>query len=249
VLDRITLKRTIARTAVMTAVSLLAALSLSAASGANVPRPTVSAFTASADSPSDVATASPLVLYNSGGSITLAADISNARSCVFSSNQPIVGMPMTVPCADGPVTAASVAVPANSGSANAKYVFHLIVRGHGTPRSTRLTVVVSTQPMPPPVPDCIEIGSVWDFSIPELPALSFQETFDSGSTFTSNSDQDVFRGGTYAVVDGIVTETFAEGGQVTATWNGSEYFGLIDLPYLGESGFAVEPTASLPAGC
>jgi hypothetical protein len=249
VLDRILLKRTIARLTGLTAVSLLVVLSLSPATGAKESKPTVSAFTASADSPRDVVTVSPFVLYNSGGSITLTADVTNATACVFSSNRPIAGMPTTIPCANGPVTAAGVDVPANAGKRDAKYKFHLRVFGRGTARSTPLTVIVSTQPMPPPVPDCIETGSTWDFSVPALPAISFQETFGPGFTFTSTSNLAAFGGGSYAVVDGVLTETFKEGGVVTGIWNGSEYFGLIDLPYLGETGFAVEPTAALGAGC
>jgi hypothetical protein len=248
VLDRIFLKRTIAKLTGLAAMSALVMLALSPVTGATEPKPTVSAFTASADSPNEVVTASPLVLYNSGGSITLTADVSNATACVFSSNRPVAGMPTTIPCANGPVTAPGIDVPANAGKRDVKFNFHLKVFGQGAARATPLTVTVSTQSIPP-VPDCIETGSTWDFSIPELPALSFEETFDPGFTFTSTSNFAAFGGGSYSVVDGVLTETFEEGGVSMSTWNGSEYFGSIDLPYLGESGFAVEPTGGLPAGC
>ncbi len=247
-LDRILLKRTITKLTGLTAISALVMFSFSPTAGAREPKPTVSSFTASADSPNEVLTASPLVLYNSGGPITLTADVSNATSCFFSTNRLVAGMPTTIPCANGPVTATGVTLPANSGKRDLKYNFHLKVFGRGATRATLLTVTVTTQPIPP-VPDCIETGSTWDFSIPELPALSFQETFGPGFTFTSTSNLAAFGGGSYSVVDGVLTETFAEGGVSVSTWNGSEYFGLIDLPYLGESGFAVEPTGGLPVGC
>ena len=249
-LDWILSKRMITRPTAMTAISALVIFSLSPATGAREPKPTVSAFTASAGSPSDVATASPLALYNSGGPITLSADVSNAASCVFSSNRPVAGMPMTIPCANGPVTAGSVSLPSNPGKKDVKYNFHLKVLGRGAARATPLTVTVGTQPMPS-VPDCIETGSTWDFSIPELPAISFQETFDPGFTFTSTSTLAGLGSGSYAVVNGVLTETFESGGVSTSTWNPnvSAYFGSMDLPYIGEAGFWVEPTGGLPAGC
>jgi hypothetical protein len=246
--DRVVRKRVIVKLTGLTAMLALVMLNLSPVSGATEPRPTVSAFTASADSPDEVVTATPLVLYNSGGPIALRADVSNATACVFSSNRPVAGMPTTIPCANGPVSAPNIDVPANAGKRDVTYKFHLKVSGHGVARGTPLTVTVSTQPIPP-VPDCIETGSTWAFSIPELPALSFQETFDPGFTFTSTSNFAAFGGGSYSVVDGVLTETFEEGGVSISTWNGSEYFGVIDLPYLGESGFAVEPNGGLPAGC
>jgi hypothetical protein len=247
VLDRISLRRTIATMAGVAAASSLVLLSLSSASGAMQPKSTVSGFTATGSS-SEEESASPLVFYNPGGQILLTADVSNATSCVFSSNRPVAGLPVTYPCSNG-VTAASATLPANAGRRDVTYNFHLKVLGRGTARATPQIVTVSSQPIPPYPPNCIEVGSTWDFSIPELPQLSFQETFVSGSTFTSTSGVPVFGGGTYSVVNGVLDETFAEDGQVTATWNGSEYFGLIDLPDLGESGFAVEPTGSLPPGC
>lgn len=249
-LDRILSKRTIARLTGPAVMSALVMYSLSPATGAKEPKPTVSAFTASAGSPSDAATASPLVLYNPGGPITLTADVSNATACAFSSSRPVAGLPTTIPCANGPVTAAGVALPPDAGSREVRYTFRLRVLGRGTARPTPLTVTVSTQPVPP-VPDCIEAGSTWDFSIPELPAIGFQETFDPGSTFTSTSSLAGLGGGSYTVVDGVLTETFESGGISTSTWNPNvvAYFGSIDLPYLGEAGFWVEPTGDLPAGC
>jgi hypothetical protein len=242
------MKRAIARLSGLAAVCLLVVLGLAPAAGAKGSKPTVSAFTASANAPGEVMAASPLVLFNSGGSITLTADVTNATACAFSSNRPVAGMPTTIPCANGPVTAPNVEVPGNAGKRDLKYHFHLTVFGQGAARATPLPVTVSTHPIPP-VPDCIETGSTWDFSIPELPTLSFQETFDPGFTFTSTSTFAAFGGGSYSVVDGVLTETFKEGGVSMSTWNGAEYFGSIDLPYLGASGFAVEPTGGLPAGC
>ena len=113
-LDRILLKRTIAKLTGLTAISALVMFSFSPTAGAREPKPTVSSFTASADSPTEVLTASPLVLYNSGGPITLTADVSNATSCFFSTNRLVAGMPTTIPCANGPVTATGVTLPANS---------------------------------------------------------------------------------------------------------------------------------------
>ena len=248
-LDWVFSKQTIARLTALTAISALATFSLSPATGAKEPKPTVAAFTATG-SANEEETASPLVLYNRGGQIILTADVSNATSCVFSSSRALAGMPVTSPCANG-VTAARVTLPANAGKRDVAYKFHLKVLGRGAAWATSQTVTVSSQPIPPYPPDCIETGSTWDVSIPSLPALSFQETFDPGFTFTSTSNLVAFGGGSYTVVDGVLTETFEEGGVLTSTWNPdvSAYFGLIDLPDLGETGFWVEPTGSLPAGC
>ena len=111
----------------------LAVLGLPSAAQAGPVKPTVSSFAVT-----------PTSLGYLGGSVTLSAQVTNAISCLFTSNQPgITGLPATIPCSSGTVTDAEVGVPANSGKRTIKYRLHLSVTGAKTVHAKAVSLVVS----------------------------------------------------------------------------------------------------------
>jgi len=88
--------------------------------GANPAKPTVSSFAAT-----------PPSLGSSGGAVTLSANVTNATSCTFTSNKPVVGLPATLPCSNGTVDE-NVNVPTNTGMKAITYKFKLAVAGTKT---------------------------------------------------------------------------------------------------------------------
>jgi PKD repeat protein len=96
--------------------------------------PTVSDFSSS---PSPVA--------STGGQATLSADVSNAIDCTFSSRSASVsGLPVTVPCSVGTVSA-NVTVPANRRTRTVSYKVKLVVHGHRR-RTKANTVIIVARP-------------------------------------------------------------------------------------------------------
>lgn len=92
-------------------------------------RPTVSSFAVS-----------PLALQSTGGAATLSADVTNATSCTFSSKKPVEGLPVSVPCSNGPVSQ-GITLPANVAKKPVVYKLVIAVTGSKTVKaSTSLTV-------------------------------------------------------------------------------------------------------------
>jgi hypothetical protein len=91
-----------------------------AASRTRGPAPTVTSFAAS-----------PLALFSTGGAATLSADVTNATTCTFSSNKPVTGLPVSVPCASGPVSE-GITVPGTTTKKPVVYKFVLTVAGTKT---------------------------------------------------------------------------------------------------------------------
>ena len=119
----------------------LAVLGLPSVAQAGPVKPTVSSFTVT-----------PSALNSAGGSVTLSAQVTNAASCLFTSNKlGITGLPATVPCSNGTVTDV-VSVPANSGKRTTKYRLHLLVTGARTVNAKAVSLFVSAGPVPPPPP-------------------------------------------------------------------------------------------------
>jgi alpha-tubulin suppressor-like RCC1 family protein len=94
------------------------------------PPPTVSGFGAA-----------PSSLSWSGGAVTLSAQVTNAKSCVFSSSPAISGLPSTVSCTSGKVTK-QVTVRANAETNAVVYTFNLSVTGKTTVAAKPTTVTV-----------------------------------------------------------------------------------------------------------
>jgi alpha-tubulin suppressor-like RCC1 family protein len=94
-------------------------------------KPTISDFSAT-----------PSVLNDNGGTVTLSANVTNAINCAFSSKPAIAGLPATIPCSDGTVTE-DTAVPANTGIGAATYRFSLNAIGISTVRAKTATVKVA----------------------------------------------------------------------------------------------------------
>jgi alpha-tubulin suppressor-like RCC1 family protein len=86
--------------------------------------------------------ATPSILYDSGGTVTLSADVTNATSCAFSSRPTVAGLPTNVPCSNGTVTE-DVTVPANTKKTAARYRFELAAIGASTVRTKGVTVTVA----------------------------------------------------------------------------------------------------------
>lgn len=102
------------------------------------PQPKVSKFAAS-----------PAKLYDSGGIVTLSATVTNAESCLFTSNHLVTGLPASVACTSGAVSQ-TVAVAANTGEKPVKYTFELTVTGTKTVKAKSVKVTVGTS-LPPPL--------------------------------------------------------------------------------------------------
>ena len=97
------------------------------------PAPAISSFTAS-----------PTVLAQTGGSVTLSATVSGATSCAISSSPAITGLPQTQACTSGTVSLA-VTVPADTTKAAKTYTFTLAASGSSTVKKTT-TVTVALAP-------------------------------------------------------------------------------------------------------
>jgi hypothetical protein len=235
--------------ATMTSAVVLAVPSISEARPASNARPTVSSLAATATSATEVASTSPLVLYISGGAITLSAIVSNAVTCTFRSNKSLAGLPVTLPCSSGEVTTAAMNLPANTRTKrDVVYRFHLTVTGSRTVRAIPVTVVVGTQTQPP---GCIEPGSTWKMAIP---AIGYQalETFGTGFTFilSDSSFGEPDQDGTYtgggsdgSLMEALGNETFS------GSWNGTQYAGLTNVLDAGNQPFTLIPLSGLGADC
>ncbi len=70
----------------------------------------------------------PSTIGPSGGTVTLAAQVTNATSCVFSSTPALAGLPSAIPCTSGEVTQ-NVVIPAINRTTGLTYTFHLDVTG------------------------------------------------------------------------------------------------------------------------
>ncbi len=106
--------------------------------GASSPKPvppTVTGFVATPESLSDA-----------GGPVTLAAQVTNATSCVFSSTESVPGLPVTIPCTSGPVST-SVTLPGDTSFKAAKYTFELAVTGSKTVNA-KVKFIVAGTPLP-----------------------------------------------------------------------------------------------------
>ena len=102
------------------------------AGATTAPKPTLSGFAAS-----------PSVLYDTGGVVTLAATVKNATSCLFSSTKSVAGLPATITCGSGKVSH-PVTLPANIGTKDLSYGFTLAVAGSETvSKSVNVTVSAS----------------------------------------------------------------------------------------------------------
>ena len=74
-----------------------------------------------------------------GGPVTLTGTVSNATSCTFGGVARL-GLPLTVPCADGPVSI-TLLLPANYGKKTVKYEFTFSTAGdHVTKRSATIVL-------------------------------------------------------------------------------------------------------------
>jgi regulator of chromosome condensation (RCC1) repeat-containing protein/Regulator of Chromosome Condensation (RCC1) repeat protein len=114
----------------------LAVFGLPSVAQAGPIKPTVSSFAAT---PSSL---SPL-----GGMVTLSAQVTNATNCVFSSNRIVTGLPATIPCSNGTVTAA-VSLPPSSSKRPTPYRFHLSVIGAKTITAPAVTLAVAAGGLP-----------------------------------------------------------------------------------------------------
>jgi hypothetical protein len=214
-------------------------------------------------------TASPTTLVSNGGTVKLAANVSDASSCTFSSSPSSVsGLRTNFSCASGTATD-SVTVPANSGTAAITYIFTLAATGSSTVSQTA-NVTVS----PPPTvvsfgasPKTLSAdgGSVTlsaditngktctfssDPAVPDLPSTtscasgSVSQVVDLPANATTTASVYTF---TLSVTDGETAVSAETASQVTATnemivcnANGS---------YVVPSGYWVTAYVSYPALC
>ncbi len=77
--------------------------------------------------------------------MTLSAQVTNAKTCTFSSAPAIIGLPSTVACTGGPVTK-KVTVPANKTTKAVVHTFNLSVTGTTAPKKVSATVSTSAPP-------------------------------------------------------------------------------------------------------
>ena len=73
--------------------------------------------------------ASPTVVSNSGGPVTLSASALNATKCVLQSDPPVVGLPVSISCSAATSIATTVQLPRISPTLNAQYTFTLTADG------------------------------------------------------------------------------------------------------------------------
>lgn len=110
----------------LTGITVLGAASVAAAS----PTISVSSFTAK-----------PSALTWAGGSVTLSAQVTAAKTCTFSVTPVIKGLPTTKSCTNSTVSQ-TVTVPKNVGEKVTAYTFNLSVSGATTVEAKPTTVTV-----------------------------------------------------------------------------------------------------------
>jgi hypothetical protein len=188
-------------------------------------RPTVTAFTASPIYLGEVLPGSPSVWYNTGGLLTLSAQVTNASACAFSSTPTFAGMPSGVLCSNGTVYA-QFRLPPNSGARSIKYKLRLIAVGERAARPVAITVKVS--PIAPPGPPSVDLqaGAEWTMNVPAL--FCTVQAFGQNGTWTDDLGQVAFPGetddsGTYSGNSASISELATTGNaapfSLTGTWN------------------------------
>jgi uncharacterized protein YjbI with pentapeptide repeats len=123
-------------------------------------------------------TAAPTALTSSGGTVTLSAQVTDATSCLFTSDKAgIIGLPAQVACSNGTVTVV-VSVPANSGTKSVAYGLHLAVTGATTVRAHSISLPVAGAPVVTAAPTDVQVtpafgalGVTWT---PEPPTVSYE---------------------------------------------------------------------------
>ncbi len=100
------------------------------------PKPTVTGFTAT-----------PTTLYDIGGTVSLSADVANAKACIISSKPAISGLPLKAACTTGSVLD-NVAVPGLTDKKAITYTFSLDVTGTKKVKATPITVTVEATSPP-----------------------------------------------------------------------------------------------------
>jgi hypothetical protein len=111
-------------------------------------KPTLSSFAIAPNDPGSVVTASPLVLYNTGGSVTVSAQVTDALTCTVSSTVGrVFDGSLTFSCSAGTVSVA-LDLPANSGRRSVRYRLRLTVEGYSTVTTKPIMVTVSKVPLP-----------------------------------------------------------------------------------------------------
>jgi len=173
-----------------------------AAIGPTPALPTVSSFVAT-----------PSSLSSSGGIVTLSVNVTNATSCKFTSNRPVVGLPGTIPCSNGTVDE-NVTVPADSGWTALTYKMHVAVAGSGGSGRVRANLELT-------VPSGIHIvlGTPWTLRETVLPMLT--QTTCSIQTFVSHHrwvDDSGYKG-TYTGGGPDILEPIKQYGAMGGTWN------------------------------
>jgi hypothetical protein len=154
-------------------------------------------------------TSTPSSLSSLGGVLTLSASVTNAVSCAFTSNRPVVGLPATLPCSNGTVDAV-VTVPANTGRTALTYKFRLAVTGTRTVKA-RIAVTV-------PSGYHIVRGSKWTYR--QFQGAGFDpyctvETFVSGTHWVD----DFGDSGSYSGGGPSFTQYFAHSPGLVAGWS------------------------------
>jgi hypothetical protein len=197
--------------------------------GAKPAKPTVSSFAAT-----------PASLGSSGGAVTLSANVTNATSCTFTSNKPVVGTPATLPCSNGAINE-NVTVRADAGTHAITYKFKLAVTGTKTVHARVEVTVPSGYHI---VPD-----SQWtlqELSIPELLPSCTIQTFLPGQRWTDDvGNTGRYSGGAQSISE--PTGNIPPG--LTGVWNSTtnEYVGYIYVEARPLASITLSP--GVTAGC
>ena len=175
---------------------------------ATVIRPTVAGFSSSST-----------LLYKTGGTITLSALVTNATSCVFSSNKVIAGMPYGVTPCDGLVTH-DVTLPVNNGKHPAVYTLKLAATGARTTNAKpSIRVTVGTQ-LPPPSQSTPTSGTVSSTGsagfTDQLTAIGGYGAITFGTTVPS-AGLSVSPSGAVTTTGALAVGTYTASGTVTDT--------------------------------
>ena len=145
------MRRAAARWAVVTATALAGALAVPSAAGAT-PAPTAAGHAGTAPgSPTIVSLAATPAQTTSdggfgGGYLVVRASVQGATSCVFSGTKNIGGLPLTVPCTNGPVQV-TVSTAYNTGTSAPVYRIRLDVTSSTKATASRVLAGV-VQPLP-----------------------------------------------------------------------------------------------------
>ncbi len=149
---------------------------------------------------------SPTSIASSGGVVTLSAQVTATKSCVFSATPTLKGLPATVSCTSGSGSK-QVSVPANTSATAKTYTFGLSAIGSTTVKAPPVLVTVAGVTGPVPVLDVsgtLTSDTTWSSAIATLYIMDGPVDVPADITLTVGPGTMIKSGGHSLTVEGAL---------------------------------------------